>query len=331
MSSNEYLSKDGEAVLALCSSLGLTEPGNRDETEPFKLSEWNQLSRQIEKSALKRPSGLAGRTASELTAQLGISSEEAERIVRLLERSGGLSLVLERLASQGVWAVTRVDEAYPAKLRDTLKEKAPSVLFGSGDVRLLQRPGLAVVGSRNIDAAGTQYATEIGRKAVDAGLAVVSGGARGTDRIAMNAALEADGFAVGALADSLEATLRKPDVGALLLEGRLALVTPYAPSAGFSVGAAMGRNKVIYGLSDFAVIVSSDFQTGGTWSGAIEALKADWCPVFARDGKKVPVGNRELIKLGATGLPENEIGALGNLRDWMQQHAKAKIVEQDLF
>ena len=331
MSLNDYLSKDGEAVLALCSSLGLAEPGNRDETEPFKLSEWNQLSLQIEKSALKRPSALPGRTASELAAQLGIGSEEAERIVRLLEHSGGLAVELERLAYQAVWAVTRVDEAYPAKLRDTLKEKAPSVLFGSGDVRLLQRPGLAVVGSRNIDAAGTQYASEISRKAVDAGLAVVSGGARGTDRIAMNAALEADGFAVGALADSLEATIRKPDVGALLLEGRLVLVTPYAPSAGFSVGAAMGRNKVIYGLSDFAVIVSSDFRTGGTWSGAIEALKADWCPVFARDGKKVPIGNRELIKLGATGLPENEIGALENLRNWMQQHTRAKIVEQDLF
>ena len=107
---------------------------------------------------------------------------------------------------------------------------------------------------------------------------VVSGGARGTDRLAMGAALDAGGVAFGVLADSLERTVRQPDLRQLLLDGQLVLLTPYAPTAGFSVGAAMGRNKVIYGLADFAVVVSSDYQTGGTWAGAVEALKGGWCP-----------------------------------------------------
>src|SRR5262249_51442766 len=158
-----------------------------------------------------------------------------------------------------------------------------------------------------------EYAAQIGRKAVASALAVVSGGARGTDRIAMTAALEAGGSALGALADSLEATVRKPDVREMLSEGRLVLVTPYAPDAGFSVGAAMGRNKVIYGLADFAVVVSSDYQTGGTWAGATEALKADWCPVFVRDGADAPKGNRELLKLGATRLSDAELGRVADL------------------
>ena len=93
----------------------------------------------------------------------------------------------------------------------------------------------------------------------------------------------------------------------------------------------MGRNKVIYGLADFAVVVSSDFQTGGTWAGAVEALKAGWRPVFARDGNDVPKGNRELLKLGAAPLPESEVDAIGNLLDWMRQHAKVKSAEPDLF
>ena len=147
------------------------------------------------------------------------------------------------------------------------------VIFGAGDVALLQTGGVAVVGSRNIDEAGTAFAQEVGRK-VAAASPVISGGARGTDRIAMSASLEAGGRAVGVLADSLDRTVRQPDLRQLLLEGQLALLTPYAPTAGFSIGAAMGRNKVIYGLADFAVVVSSDFQTGGTWAGAVEALKA---------------------------------------------------------
>ena len=93
----------------------------------------------------------------------------------------------------------------------------------------------------------------------------------------------------------------------ILLDGQLALITAYAPTAGFSVGAAMGRNKVIYGLSDFAVVVSSDFQTGGTWAGAVQALKAGWCPLFVRNGENVPKGNKELLKLGATSLPEFQL------------------------
>jgi predicted Rossmann fold nucleotide-binding protein DprA/Smf involved in DNA uptake len=133
------------------------------------------------------------------------------------------------------------------------------------------------------------------------------------------------------LADSLEATIRKPDVRDFLLEGRLALLTPYSPSAGFSVGAAMGRNKVIYGLAGFAVVVSSDFKTGGTWTGAAEALKAGWCPVFVRDGANVPKGNLELLKIGGAPLPESEINNIGSLPDWMQEHARKDRQERDLF
>ena len=54
----------------------------------------------------------------------------------------------------------------------------------------------------------------------------------------------------------------------------------------------MGRNKLVYGRADFALVVSSDFQTGGIWAGAVAALEVGWCLVFARDGVEVP-------KLGA--------------------------------
>ena len=93
----------------------------------------------------------------------------------------------------------------------------------------------------------------------------------------------------------------------------------------------MGRNKLIYGLSDFAIVVSSDFQTGGTWAGAVEALKAGWCPVFVRDGPDVPKGNRELLRLGAAPLAESELESIVNLAEWMKAHAKVKTAEPDLF
>ena len=112
-------------------------------------------------------------------------------------------------------------------------------------------------------------------------------------------------------------------------EGQLILLTPYAPAAGFSIGGAMGRNKLIYGLADFAVVVNSDYQTGGTWAGAAEALKAGWCPVFVREGAGVPKGNQGLIELGAEPLPAAELGAIEDLPAWLRRRAKP--VEADLF
>jgi len=331
MNAREYLSDDGQAMLALCSAFALKEDSEGSRASPFTLSEWNQLARQIHKSSFQRPGELQGRSAADIARELAIAADESERITRLLDRSGRLALELENLYSRGMWVLTRMDEQYPSKLRDTLRHQAPTVIFGAGEVHLLGRPGIAVVGSRNIDESGATFAREIGRKTSAAKQPVVSGGARGSDRLAMDGSLGAGGTAVGALADSLEATIRKPDVRDFLLEGRLALLTPYSPSAGFSVGAAMGRNKVIYGLAGFAVVVSSDFKTGGTWTGAAEALKAGWCPVFVRDGANVPKGNLELLKIGGAPLPESEINNIGSLPDWMQEHARKDRQERDLF
>jgi predicted Rossmann fold nucleotide-binding protein DprA/Smf involved in DNA uptake len=329
MDVREYLSDDGQALLALCSPFALTDDSL--DGGPFTLAEWNKVEKQIQQSSWKRPAELQGKTAEEIAKTLSISMADATRIARLLDRSGRLALELEGIFSRGMWGVTRVDQSYPAKLRETLKHQAPTVLFGAGEIDLLKRGGVGVVGSRNIDEAGTLFAKEAGRKIAEAGLPVISGGARGTDRLAMEGALAAEGFAIGALADSLEATIRKGDVREFVVNGRLALLTPYSPTAGFSVGAAMGRNKVIYGLADFAIVVSSDYQTGGTWAGASEALKASWCPVFVRESANVPKGNRELGKLGAVSLPEAELPKISNLANWMRDKAKATPVEQELF
>ena len=327
MNAHELLSEDGHAVLALCSNLGLKEAGD---LTPLKLSEWNDVAGRLAAISLS-PAGLHGQSAPALAASLQIDSSLAERIAALLSRGSRLALELERIFSSGLWAVTRVDEAYPAKLSRTLKQHAPSVLFGAGRISLLAKSAVAIVGSRNIDPVAAEFAMAAGRKAARASLAVVSGGAKGSDRIGMQAALESDGISIGALADSLERTVRQQDVRQFLLDDKLVLITPYAPTAGFSVGAAMGRNKLIYGMADYAVVVSSDFQTGGTWAGAVEALKAKWCPVFVRTAESVPKGNLELIKQGAQPLSDGELDATPDLLEWFDAHRAPAPKQVELF
>ncbi len=65
----------------------------------------------------------------------------------------------------------------------------------------------------------------------------------------------------------------------------------------------MGRNRLIYTLADYAVVVASEVGRGGTWAGALENQKHGWTPIFILSHKQMPPGNRALIEQGALELP----------------------------
>jgi predicted Rossmann fold nucleotide-binding protein DprA/Smf involved in DNA uptake len=93
------------------------------------------------------------------------------------------------------------------------------------------------------------------------------------------------------------------------MEGRLAFVSAVDPAAGFNVGNAMQRNKLIYALADAALVVNSDYNKGGTWNGAIEQLeKYSFGPVFVRIGGNAGKGNEALVRKGALPWPEPKDG-----------------------
>jgi predicted Rossmann fold nucleotide-binding protein DprA/Smf involved in DNA uptake len=125
------------------------------------------------------------------------------------------------------------------------------------------------------------------------------------------------------VADSLNRTIRQADVRDFISSGRLVLLTPYQPESGFSIGAAMGRNKLIYGASDFAVVVSSELQKGGTWAGASEALTAGWCPLFVRSGKDVGAGNQELVRNGGWAVSDTDLNETDDIIGWMTQNSQS--------
>jgi predicted Rossmann fold nucleotide-binding protein DprA/Smf involved in DNA uptake len=238
----EQLSDDAAAVVMLCSRLGLSD-ASESQISPLTLKEWNTLARRIHESDFGRPGALLGESSADLSARLAIPHKEAERIAALLERGGTIALEIEQLSASGIWCLTRIDDAYPPRIKDSLKHQAPPVLFGAGDRSILNQPTLGIVGSRNIDDEGANFARRLGEICARSSVAVVSGGARGTDRIAMQGALDAGGCAVGVLADNLTKTIRQSDVRNFIADGRLVLVIPYRPDNGFSVGGAMGRNK----------------------------------------------------------------------------------------
>jgi predicted Rossmann fold nucleotide-binding protein DprA/Smf involved in DNA uptake len=90
---------------------------------------------------------------------------------------------------------------------------------------------------------------------------------------------------------------------------RLSLISPYDPAAGFNVGHAMQRNKLVYALADAAFVVNSDFEKGGTWAGAIEQLeRLHFVPLFVRNGGGAGKGNSALLQRGGRPWPNPRDG-----------------------
>ncbi|WP_420637798.1 DNA-processing protein DprA [Candidatus Poriferisocius sp.] len=219
-----------------------------------------------------------------------------------------MAFELERLGQSGISTLTPFDVRYPKQFVDKLGSKAPSLLYTAGDVDLLGIPAVGVVGSRDVSQEGAAVAEAAAVQAARQHCVLVSGGARGVDQLAMNAAFGAGGAVVGILADSLERNLKFPDVRRAIHYGQALMCSPYNPNAPFRAGNAMGRNKLVYALSDITLVVASDVDKGGTWAGAVEALKSNAGRVGVWRGPGQGPGNEELIERG--GLPISSMAEL---------------------
>ena len=270
----------------------------RDGMAPLNASQFWRLVGQV-----GGPGDLLGRSEDDLLGS-GMAAEMAARVVGLLSRAVAMAFELDRLDQSGIATLTPFDDDYPQRLHARLGSKRPATLHAAGALELLDQPGVGVVGSRNVSAEGAEVAGALGRKASSLGLPLISGAARGVDQMAMNAAFEAGGTVVGIPAQSLIRMLRSPGVRRAVHDGRTVMCSPYAPDSPFTVGKAMGRNKLIYALSEVTVAVAADNGSGGTWSGASEALKGDYCRVAVWRGGGEGPGNEPLERRGALPLTD---------------------------
>lgn len=293
------LSQQAQAILLLTVSFGKDDPKS---AKPLSRGEWSRFAVWLKDHGSEPSSLLRGNVQSQLS-ELFDKSISADRIQALLERGTTLGLALEKWERAGLWVMTRSDPDYPERLKRRLRLDSPAVLFGCGNKSLLDKGGVAVIGSRNANEDDLNFTQNIGKETAYQGHSVVSGGARGVDQSAMMGALDNEGTAIGVMADSLLKATTSAKYRKKIMSGDLVLITPFNPEAGFNVGNAMARNRHIYCLSDAAIVISSTADQGGTWKGAIENLKASWVPLWVKKTENQKSGNPILVNKGATWLP----------------------------
>ncbi len=294
---NDFLTEDTKAIILLCGFFG------KDRSEkPLSLTEYSSLVRWLIEVKMRPGDLLQKEDITEASMGSGI---DKQRLKSLLGRGVQLGFAVEEWQRNGIWIISRSDTNYPARYKKHLKDKAPPLLFGVGDRSLLSGGGLGIVGSRNVDQAGEASTRQVAELCAYNQMPVVSGGARGVDQISMTAALEAGGVTIGILAENLLKKSVERKYRHAIADGRLLLISPYHPNARFTVGTAMGRNKLIYAMADYGLVVSAEYKKGGTWNGATEELRRDNPrTVFVRTGSNVPQGNSKLLELGAIEWPE---------------------------
>lgn len=279
--------------LLLGSQLG--DPGRK----PLSTAAMRQLAQRVKSS--ERSEGDRELKKADIMA-LGYGERMAQHIVDLLSDGQLLSYYLRKARQVGCVPLTRISKGYPEILRTRLGDEAPAVLWAKGDTTILEKPMIALVGSRDIAAENKAFSAEVGRQAALHGYVLVSGNARGADKIAQNACIDNGGYVVSVVADKLDFHSSNE---------RILYLSEEDFDAPFTSQRALSRNRVIHALADKTFVAQSNRGTGGTWDGSVKNLRNGWSPLFCFDDGSA--ASSQLEQMGAQCIAIDQLGNLDSL------------------
>jgi len=245
----------------------------------------------------------------------------------LVDRTVAISFELQELEKNGIKVVTEISRYYPIMLRRELKTKKPPVLFYAGNIELANKVDIGVVGSRNVSYEGMEFTKKIVMKASSERIIVYSGGAKGVDATSEEIALNSNSAVVSYIADFLTSKVKKTKIASFLADGKMLLFTDQKPDMGFTPARAMNRNKYIYASAMATFVVESDYDKGGTWAVATEALKNNWGRVFVQNNDLL--GNKKLIEAGGMPYILNNTSIIEIIKN-SKKEKKEEYVQMDL-
>ena len=212
------------------------------------------------------------------------------------------SFLVEDLMSQGYDILPVTHEEYPKLLKKNLKFNAPTVIYTKGNKSLLKEDSIAIVGSRSASEKALAFTENIAKKAADEDKVVVSGFAKGVDRQALDSAVNANGKSIIVLPQGIMTfSSGFKQYLKYIIQGRILVMSTFAPKAPWSVEFAMARNPIIYGMASEIFVAQSD-EKGGTWAGVLDGLRKNR-PVYVRyPDDKEKNANRLIIQKGASAV-----------------------------
>lgn len=261
-------------------------------------------------SAFGLPESIFAASSASLRAAVGIEATD-----RLLadDLGGPVDLALGWAAIPGNQIVTLADPDYPQALLNSADP--PLLLYVKGHVELLNRPALAIVGSRNATRQGQIDAEAFASALSAAGLTIVSGLALGIDAAAHRGALGGRGSTVAVIgtgADRIYPAGNESLAREIAAEG--AVISEFPLGSPPLAGNFPRRNRLIAGLARGCLVVEAAERSGSLITARLAAEGGS--EVFALPGSihsPLAKGCHRLIKQGAK-LVESAQDILEELR-----------------
>ena len=212
------------------------------------------------------------------------------------------SFLVDELMAQGYDILPITHEDYPKLLKENLKFNAPTVIYTKGNKSLLQEPSIAIVGSRSADVMSLSFTDNIAKSATRNNKVVVSGFAKGVDRQALDSAVGTNGKSIIVLPQGIMTFGSGfKQYFKHIVQGRVLVMSSFAPKAPWSVEFAMARNPIIYGMASEIFVAQSE-EKGGTWSGVIDGLRKKRSIYVRYPEKNEKNANLLLIQNGASAV-----------------------------
>ena len=280
----------------------------------------------VDRLRLLRTPGIGPVTYRQLLLRFGTPREALAAVPDLARRGGGKAPTLHRQAD-AEREIVRVDKLgarfltlgqglYPSLLAEL--DDAPPLLIAKGDLNLLDRQAVAIVGARNASAAACRFARGLAHDLGRDGLLVVSGLARGIDSAAHDGALESG--TIGVIAGGIdifyppenEARQRAMYERGLVLAEMPPGTEPRARHFPY-------RNRIIAGMSSGTVVVEAAPRSGSLITARLAAEAGR--EVMAVPGSPLDPraqGCNQLIRDGAT-LIQNASDVAEAIRPFQSQ------------
>jgi DNA processing protein len=231
----------------------------------------------------------------------GVGPKLAERVASAAGAAAGERArdTLRRLERLGAHLLTPADPRYPAAFGAV--NQPPFILFTVGDLDLLQRPMVAVVGTRTPTSYGVSVTTRIASDLAEAAYGVVSGMAAGIDAAAHAASLDAGAGSIGVLGQGID-RVYPPENRELFTRMRREglLISEFAPGEPPMAGHFPRRNRLIAALGAGVLVVEMSLKSGAqhTVNFALD-LGREVFAVPGPIGSPVSEGTNQLIRDGA--------------------------------
>lgn len=219
-------------------------------------------------------------------------------------------------------SIQRDSPGFPKRLLSAFRDKAPETIQYLGNLELLNQPSLGFCGSRNVTDKGLSIAEDCAEQAVARGHVVVSGNARGVDRMVHMTALKNGGATILVLPEGIQHFRINMELQPYWDWNRVLVLSEFPADTPWKTWNAMKRNKTILALVKTMIVIEAG-EKGGTVAAGEAALKMG-VPLYVvhRTDAEASKGGGYLLQRGGMKLMKDRNTGKASMNNVFSQNAE---------